>query len=34
VGRDGMVYFLGRINENGRTHCDLVAIPGPLYRKP
>jgi hypothetical protein len=30
VGKDGMVYTLPRITENGKTRSDLVAIPGPL----
>jgi hypothetical protein len=32
VGKDGKVYTLPRITENGRTRSDLVAIPGPLKR--
>ena len=32
VGKDGMVYTLPRITENGKTRSDLVAIPGPLKR--
>ena len=32
VGKDGMVYTLPRITENGRTRSDLVAIPGPLKK--
>jgi hypothetical protein len=30
IGRDGTVYTLPRITENGRTRSDLVAIPGPF----
>jgi hypothetical protein len=30
VGKDGMVYTLPRITENGKTRSDLVAFPGPL----
>jgi len=30
VGKDGRVYTLPRITENGKTRSDLVAIPGPL----
>lgn len=30
IGRDGTVYTLPRISENGKTRSDLVAIPGPL----
>jgi hypothetical protein len=30
LGRDGMVYTLPRITENGKTRSDLVAFPGPL----
>ncbi len=32
VGKDGMVYTLPRITENGKTRSDLVAIPGPLKK--
>ncbi len=32
IGRDGMVYTLSRITENGRTRSDLVAFPGPLKK--
>jgi hypothetical protein len=32
VGKDGMVYTLPRITENGKTRSDLVAFPGPLKR--
>ncbi len=32
VGKDGMVYTLARITENGETRTDLVAFPGPLKR--
>lgn len=32
VGKDGMVYTLARITENGRTRTDLIAFPGPLKR--
>ncbi len=27
VGRNGNVYFLGRVTENGKTRCDLVEVP-------
>ncbi len=30
IGKDGMVYTLPRITENGKTRSDLVAFPGPL----
>jgi len=30
VGRDGTVYALARVTENGRTRGDLIAFPGPL----
>jgi len=30
VGKDGTVYTLARITENGRTRTDLISIPGPL----
>lgn len=30
VGKDGTVYTLARITENGRTRSDLVRIPGPF----
>ena len=30
VGKDGTVYTLWRITENGRTRTDLIAIPSPL----
>ncbi len=29
VGKDGTVYTLGRITENGRTRTDLISFPGP-----
>lgn len=29
VGKDGTVYALSRITENGRTRTDLISIPGP-----
>jgi len=32
IGKDGMVYTLPRITENGKTRSDLVAFPGPLKR--
>ena len=32
VGKDGMVYTLPRITENGKTRSDLVAFPGPLKK--
>jgi hypothetical protein len=32
VGKDGMVYTLPRITENGKTRSDLVAFPGPFKR--
>jgi len=30
IGRDGTIYTLARITENGRTRADLVEIPNPL----
>jgi hypothetical protein len=30
VGKDGSVYTLARISENGKTRTDLVRIPGPV----
>ncbi len=30
VGKDGTVYTLSRITENGRTRTDLISIPGPF----
>ncbi|MCP5112344.1 MAG: hypothetical protein GY953_16085 [bacterium] len=30
VGKDGTVYALSRITENGHTRTDLISIPGPL----
>jgi hypothetical protein len=30
VGKDGTVYTLARITENGRTRADLISIPGPF----
>ncbi len=30
VGKDGTVYALSRITENGSTRSDLISIPGPL----
>jgi len=32
VGKDGVVYTLPRITENGKTRSDLVAIPSPLKK--
>ena len=32
IGKDGTVYTLPRITENGKTRSDLVAFPGPLKR--
>jgi hypothetical protein len=32
IGKDGMVYTLPRITENGKTRSDLVAFPGPLKK--
>jgi hypothetical protein len=32
VGKDGMVYTLPRITENGETRSDLVAFPSPLKK--
>jgi hypothetical protein len=32
VGKDGMMYTLPRITENGKTRSDVVAFPGPLKR--
>jgi hypothetical protein len=31
VGKDGTVYALSRVTENGRTRTDLISFPGPLY---
>ena len=33
IGKDGMVYTLPRITENGKTRSDLVAFPGPLVAR-
>ena len=33
VGKDGTVYTLSRITENGRTRTDLISIPGPFTSK-
>jgi hypothetical protein len=33
VGKDGTVYTLSRITENGCTRTDLIAIPGPFRGK-
>ena len=33
VGKDGTVYTLGRITEDGRTRTDLISIPGPFKSK-
>jgi hypothetical protein len=33
VGKDGSVYFLSRITENGHTRTDLIGIPSPLKSK-
>lgn len=33
VGRDGTVYTLSRITENGRTRTDLISVPGPFKSK-
>jgi hypothetical protein len=33
VGKDGMVYFLARIAEGGKTRTDLVRVAGPLTHK-
>jgi len=30
VGKNGNVYFLARITENGKTRTDLVEVPSPL----
>jgi len=30
VGKDGQVYTLSRVTENGRTRADLISFPGPL----
>ena len=30
VGKDGSVYFLARITENGKMRADLVKVPGPF----
>ena len=32
VGKDGAVYALSRITENGRFRTDLISIPSPLKR--
>ncbi len=32
VGKDGTVYSLGRITENGRMRADLFSVPGPLAK--
>ncbi len=32
VGKDGTVYTLARITENGRTRTDLIGFPGPLKK--
>jgi len=32
VGRDGTVYALSRVTENGHTRTDLISFPGPLHR--
>ena len=34
VGKDGTVYFLGRITEDGKTRADLVSVRGPFRAKP
>ncbi len=31
VGKDGSVYFLSRVTENGKTRTDLVAVKGPFF---
>ncbi|MCW5982958.1 MAG: hypothetical protein KIT09_33015 [Bryobacteraceae bacterium] len=33
VGRDGAVYAIANIPDNGRTRTDLIKVPGPLARK-
>ncbi len=33
VGKDGTVYTLARITENGRMRADLISIPGPFKSK-
>jgi len=33
VGKDGTVYTLARITENGHTRTDLISIPGPFKNK-
>lgn len=33
VGKDGTVYTLARITEDGRTRTDLISIPGPFKSK-
>jgi outer membrane protein assembly factor BamB len=33
IGKDGTVYCLARITENGRTRADLIGFPGPLKNK-
>jgi len=30
VGKDGSVYFMARMTENGKMRADLVKIPGPF----
>ncbi|MEK7405238.1 MAG: hypothetical protein AAB225_09030 [Acidobacteriota bacterium] len=33
VGKDGTVYALSRITEQGHTRTDLISVPGPLTRR-
>jgi hypothetical protein len=33
VGKDGAVYAISRVTEDGRTRADLIRIPGPLAQK-
>jgi hypothetical protein len=33
VGKDGSVYTLSRITENGQTRTDLISIRGPFKSK-
>ncbi len=32
IGKDGTVYTLARITENGRTRTDLISFPGPFKK--
>lgn len=33
IGKDGTVYTLARITENGKTRTDLISFPGPFKKK-